>query len=92
MLVCSCNLIDHNAIEAEVDRQLADDPARVLSPVRVYCGLGERPRCGGCLPLAEKIITSRKQSAAGKVATMCRADASVPSHLASIDSGMRQGA
>lgn len=61
MLVCSCNVIDHRRIEAEVDRQLAHDPARPLTPPRVYCGLGERPRCGGCLPLAATIINDRAQ-------------------------------
>ena len=61
MLVCSCNRIDHARIEAEADRQMSCDPSCVPSAVRVYCGLGERPRCGGCLPLAEKLISVRRQ-------------------------------
>ena len=61
MLVCSCNRIDHQSIEAEADRQLAADPMRTPSPARVYVALGERPRCCGCFPLAEKIIVSRKR-------------------------------
>lgn len=61
MLVCSCNRIDHLSIEAEVDRQVSDDPTRAPSAPRIYLCLGERPRCGGCLPLAEKIITSRRR-------------------------------
>lgn len=61
MLVCSCNRIDHLSIEAEVDRQVSDDPSRTPSAPRVYFSLGERPRCGGCLPLAEKIITTRRR-------------------------------
>ena len=59
MLVCSCNVIDHQRIEAEVDRQLASNPIRPLTPPRVYCGMGQRPRCGGCLPLAATIIKDR---------------------------------
>ena len=62
MLICSCNRIDHNRIEAEVDRQLAGDPMQFLTPTRVYKGLGERPRCGGCLPLASEIINGRTQT------------------------------
>ena len=62
MLVCSCNRIDHNSIEAEVDRQLASDPMRFLTPTCVYIGLGERPRCGGCLPLAVEIINGRTET------------------------------
>ena len=62
MLVCSCNRIDHISIEAEVDRQLAGDPMRFLTPTRVYQGLGERPRCGGCLPLAVDIINGRTRT------------------------------
>jgi bacterioferritin-associated ferredoxin len=60
MLVCSCNRVDHHSIEAEADRQLASDPSRTPSPARIYLAIGERPRCGGCFPLAEKIIASRK--------------------------------
>ena len=63
MLVCSCNRIDHNSIENEVDRQLCADPMQFLTPTRVYKGLGERPRCGGCLPLAAEIINGRTQTA-----------------------------
>jgi len=61
MLVCSCNRIDHSSIEAEVDRQLSCNPRRTPSAPRVYLSLGERPRCGGCLPLAEKIIVNRRR-------------------------------
>lgn len=59
MLVCSCNRIDDCSIEAEVERQLAGDPMQFLTPTRVYKGLGERPRCGGCMPLAAEIINGR---------------------------------
>lgn len=62
MLVCSCNRIDHLSIEAETDRQIAVDPVRTPTPARVYVALGERPRCCGCFPLAEKIIVSRKRA------------------------------
>ena len=62
MLVCSCNRIDHKSIEAEADRQIACDPSCTPSPTCVYDALGERPRCRGCFPLAEKIITSRKRA------------------------------
>lgn len=62
MLVCSCNRINHVSIEEEVDRQVACDPSRALNAARVYCALGERPRCGGCLPLAEKIVATRRQA------------------------------
>lgn len=70
MLVCSCNRIDHQSIEAEADRQIAVDPMRTPSPAQVYTALGERPRCCGCFPLAEKIIVSRKRSR-----TTCQAGA-----------------
>ena len=63
MLVCSCNRICDRRIEAEVDRQIADDPLCLVTPSCVYRGLGERPRCGGCLPLAVEIIQERVAAA-----------------------------
>ena len=62
MLVCSCNRIDHRGIEAEVDRQLDADPMLFLTATCIYMALGERPRCGVCLPLAADIINSRTET------------------------------
>ncbi len=60
MIVCHCNRIDHSAIEAAASGMVAHDSWAVLTPVRVYKALGKRPRCGGCLPLAARIIHGRQ--------------------------------
>jgi hypothetical protein len=56
MMICHCNCIASDAIERTTSTLAEADPWRLLTPVLVYHALGARPRCGGCLPLAAKII------------------------------------
>lgn len=59
MIVCHCNRIDHHDIERAANTLSNDDPLRLLTPVSVYKFLGKRPKCGGCLGLANNIIHTR---------------------------------
>lgn len=59
MIVCSCNVIDHRQLEGAVDRLYEADPLGMLTPVLVYKTLDKRPRCGGCLSLAARMIHGR---------------------------------
>ena len=61
MIVCSCNRVTDQQIDAQVDRLLADDMFRMLTPVVIYKGIGVRPRCGGCLPHAANLIQARAE-------------------------------
>lgn len=61
MIVCSCNGIGHKDIEHTVDRLFDDDPHRLVTPVMVYKLLGKRPHCGGCMPLAAKMVYARME-------------------------------
>ena len=59
MIVCSCNRVTDRQIDAHVDRLLADDMLRLLTPGIVYQSIGARPRCGGCLSHASDLIQAR---------------------------------
>jgi hypothetical protein len=56
MIVCHCNRIDKDSIECGSRALTLLDPWTLQTPGRVYRALGKTPRCGGCLPLAARII------------------------------------
>jgi bacterioferritin-associated ferredoxin len=57
MIVCHCNCIMAVAIEQSA-RELDAGAAAPPTPEEVYRALGMKPCCGGCLPLAEVIISA----------------------------------
>ena len=57
MLVCHCNLITQDEIEATIRSLLDDDPWQLLVPAKVYHAMSKRGRCCGCFPnVVETII------------------------------------
>lgn len=56
MIVCHCNRIDHVEITRAAEGLAEAQPWTLITPVAVYKHLGKRPRCGGCLTLAARII------------------------------------
>jgi len=57
MIVCHCNCILAVEIERSA-RALGTDAILPPTPEQVYDALGMVPCCGGCLPLAEAIISA----------------------------------
>lgn len=57
MIVCHCNYIRAAAIE-HLARELCAGSGDIPTPEEVYGALGMQPCCGGCLPLAETIISA----------------------------------
>ena len=57
MIVCHCNCILAVEIEQSA-RALSRDQIMPPTPEEVYGALGMQPCCGGCLPLAEEIISA----------------------------------
>ena len=49
MIVCSCNVITHTAIEEAVGRIHEREPSMLVTPGMVYKELGLAPDCGVCL-------------------------------------------
>ena len=56
MIVCSCNIITRQEIEAVIEEILAEDAFAVLTPGLLYHRLGRRGRCCGCFPLVSDIL------------------------------------
>lgn len=56
MIVCHCNCIQSACIKRCASELNGAGPGRPITPVAVYHGLGKRPCCGGCLPLAAQLI------------------------------------
>lgn len=57
MLVCHCNLITQNEIEAAIVEMLDEDPWQLIVPAKVYHAMEKRGRCCGCFPnVVETII------------------------------------
>jgi len=57
MIVCHCNCIMASCIERSTKERAAVDPGYSPTPAEIYDVLGKQPCCGGCLPLAQKIIS-----------------------------------
>lgn len=56
MIVCHCNTLSDRDIRAAVDELLAEMPVEMINTITVYEALGKTSRCGGCLPLAARLI------------------------------------
>ena len=57
MLVCQCNLITQEEVEATIRSLLDADPWQLLVPAKVYHAMSKRGRCCGCFPnVVETII------------------------------------
>lgn len=57
MLVCHCNLITQDEVEATIVSLLDEDPWQLLVPAKVYHAMKKRGRCCGCFPnVVETII------------------------------------
>jgi len=51
MIICHCQNIASQDINATIDWMRAADPETIITPGKVYHALGKKPDCGGCLPL-----------------------------------------
>ncbi|WP_116133780.1 (2Fe-2S)-binding protein [Tropicimonas sp. IMCC34043] len=58
MIVCSCTRMTDQALADEVARILREDPQALITPGRVFHGLGERIQCGGCCRLIDMLIAA----------------------------------
>lgn len=58
MIVCHCNFISTEEIEAVVRKFLDDDPWQLIVPLQVYHELEKRGRCCGCFPNVVNIIVN----------------------------------
>lgn len=62
MIVCSCNVISHQEIERVVEELFQDDPDVVLTPGKVYRGIGCKPKCGTCLKHFCELMHAHRQA------------------------------
>ena len=56
MIVCHCNLITTEEIEATIIGLLEQDAWQLIVPLQVYHALEKRGRCCGCFPNVVNII------------------------------------
>lgn len=56
MVVCICNAIREQDVRAAAR-------AGAISPCQAYAALGQRPRCGQCVPFAREIISAERAAA-----------------------------
>lgn len=56
MIICSCNVLSSAAIRAAAEKLREEDPARPVTPGRVFLALGARPQCGSCIELVRKSL------------------------------------
>jgi bacterioferritin-associated ferredoxin len=69
MIVCQCNLVSKNEIEAAVEELLTEDPWQLIVPSKVYHSMRIRGRCCGCFPDVVDIIgevTARVRNSTGQ--------------------------
>lgn len=51
MIICHCQSITDNDINAAIDWMRASDPETLITPGKIYHALGKAADCGGCMPL-----------------------------------------
>ncbi len=56
MIVCSCNVLTRARIVTAALDLAAADPARPITPGRLFRALGARPQCGTCFSVIRGII------------------------------------
>ncbi|WP_337997222.1 (2Fe-2S)-binding protein [Oleispirillum naphthae] len=56
MIVCHCHYLTDRDIARAVDALSAETPQRRITPSLVYAKLGRSGGCGGCYPLAHRLI------------------------------------
>jgi bacterioferritin-associated ferredoxin len=69
MIVCQCNLVSKDEIEAAVEELLTEDPWQLIVPSKVYHSMRIRGRCWGCFPDVVDIIgevTARVRNSTGQ--------------------------
>ena len=62
---CSCAVLTREKVLAAAERLAAADPARPVTPGRIFRALGAKPQCGACFSLI------RHEIAAAGVAFTC---------------------
>lgn len=56
MIVCSCNVLTRTRIRETAERLAAVDPARPITPGRLFRALGAKPNCGTCFSTIRSIV------------------------------------
>jgi bacterioferritin-associated ferredoxin len=56
MIFCSCNVLTKARILAAAEELSRPEPARPLTPGRIFRALGARPQCGTCFSLIRQAI------------------------------------
>jgi bacterioferritin-associated ferredoxin len=51
MIICHCQSITDNDINAAIDWMRAADADALITPGKIYHALGKAADCGGCMPL-----------------------------------------
>ncbi len=73
MIVCHCNRLTDHDIRRAVDELITDVPLQMITPRTVYNSLSKPARCGGCFPLALKVITEHLAARMAEAGTPKRA-------------------
>lgn len=77
MIICHCQNISDQDIDAAVDWMRASDPETLITPGKVYRALGKAADCGSCMPL---FLSTMRKNANLQVPMQLRGlrDSSVP--------------
>ncbi len=51
MIICHCQNISDQDIDAAIDWMRAADPETLITPGKIYRALGKAADCGSCMPL-----------------------------------------
>lgn len=65
MIVCSCNVVTSQEIDAAVEEIVANDGDAMLTPGKVYRAIGVRPKCGTCLRHVAELIHAHRENLQG---------------------------
>jgi bacterioferritin-associated ferredoxin len=77
MIVCHCQSISENDINAAIDWMRASDPETLITPGKIYHALGKAADCGSCMPL---FLSTMRQND----------NLQVPMHLRRLRSGSKE--
>jgi len=56
MIVCSCSVLTKARIVATAETLAAADPARPVTPGRLFKALGAKPQCGTCFTVMRSLF------------------------------------